>query len=114
MTGSSHCGAAGPRAGVAGTMAGTTTAAPIDAAVPVGFTFAGGAWAAGPGTEVAAPFDPACDGAAFDGNTLYGAARGDGRTAGSASDAGAGGGMFDASGPTIDRKLPTPGKAAEP
>jgi hypothetical protein len=95
-------------------MAGTTTVAPLEMAAPVGLTFAGGAWAAGPGTEVAGPVDPAWGGAAADGGTLYGAALGDGRTAGSASDAGAGGGMFDASGPTVDRKLPTPGKAAEP
>jgi len=94
-------------------MAGTTTVVPIGAVAPVGFTFVDGGWAAGPGTEVAGPLDPAWGGAAADGGRLYGAAIGDGRSAGSASDAGAGGGMFDASGP-IDRKLPIPGKAAEP
>ena len=93
-------------------MAGTATTLPGKAAAPVGFTL-GGAWAAGPGTDVA-PLDPAWGGAALAGDRLYGVARGDGRTAGSASEAGAGGGKFDASGPGIDRKLPTPGNAADP
>lgn|SRR5579872_1576374 len=111
MTGISHC---GPRGGVAGTMAGTTTFDPLDAAAPVGLTPLAGACAAGPGTGVTPLLGAAFESGAREGAMLYGAAVGDGRTDGSDSDAGAGGGMVEASGLTIVRKLPIPGNAAEP